>query len=343
VSTSERQQIIAAIDEAVENGARQWRACEVLGLCERRLRRWRIRPEDARKGGYRAHGQKLTAYETMSIVAEVEREDRIHLPLKVIHTQTLDEGKYLASYATFVRVMTAWYATQAIYVPPANVTRLRPELTATAPNQIWCWDITWLPFRVRGRYFFLYMIIDMYSRKIVGWAVHTVEDGRFARELFNRAFASEGVQAGQIIVHADNGKPMRSQTLQAMFELRGIQASHGRPHTSNDNAFAESLFATLKGRVLYPENFESLAAAESFAGQFVTWYNEEHLHSALDFVSPNDVHTGRHLEIFARRNALLEEHRNSFPQRYGTRKKVYGIEETVTLKHRVSLKTENAL
>lgn len=218
MSTTERQQIIAAIDQAVENGARQWRACEALGLCERRL------------------------------------------------------------------------------------------------------------------------------RIIVGWAVHTVEDGRFARELFNRAFALEGVLAGQIIVHADNGIPMRSQTLQAMFDLRGgIPASHGRPHTSNDNAFAESLFSTLKERVLYPENFESLLTAESFAAQFVIWYNKEHLHSALDFVSPNDVHTGRHREIFARRNALLEAHRNSFPQRYGTRKQVYGIEETVTLKHRVSLKTENAL
>ena len=308
-------------------------------MCERRLRRWRNTPEDARKGGYRAHGQKLTAEETVSIIAEVEREDRIHLPLKVIHAQTLDAGTYLASYATFVRVMTAWYATQAIHVPPANVRRSRPELTATAPNQVWCWDITWLPSRVRGRYFFLYMIIDMFSRKIVGWAVHTVEDGKFARDLFNSAFSSEGVLEGQIIVHADNGKPMRSLTLQAMFELRGILASHGRPHTSNDNAFAESLFATLKGRVIYPEYFDSLEAAEAFCAQFVSWYNEQHLHSALDFVTPNDVHTGRHVEIFARRNALLEEHRLCFPQRYGSRKKVYGIEETVKLKHRVSLKT----
>ena len=130
---------------------------------------------------------------------------------------------------------------------------------------------------------------------------------------------------------------MRSQTLQSMFELRGVLASHGRPDTSNDNAFAESLFATMKGRVIYPESFGSLEEAESFCAKFVQWYNEEHLHSALDFVTPNDVHTGRHHEIFARRNALLEEHRARFPQRYGTRKKVYGIDEIVQLKHRVTL------
>ena len=185
------------------------------------------------------------------------------------------------------------------------------------------------------------MILDMFSRKIVGWAVHTREDGQFARSLFNNAFASEGVAAGHVTVHADNGRPMRSQTLQSMFELLGVLASHGRPHTSNDNAFAESLFATLKGRVIYPETFRSIEEAEAFCMKFVSWYNDEHLHSALDFVTPNDVHTGRHHEIFARRNALLDEHRTTFPQRYGTRKKVYRSNDIVELKHRVTMHSHN--
>jgi putative transposase len=331
--------IVAAIDEAVASGARQSRACRVIGLCERRLRRWRLSPVDGRTGGYRATAQRLSEEETLAIVAEVEREDRLHLPLRVVHTHMLDEGVCLASYATLVRVMTAWYTQQAIAVPPRQVDRVRPELIATAPNHVWCWDITWLSSRVRGRYFFLYMIIDLFSRKIVGWSVHTREDGQYARSLFNSAFASEAVMAGQITVYADNGKPMRSQTLQSMFELLGVTASHGRPHTCNDNAFAESLFATMKGRVIYPDAFQSREDAESFCATFVTWYNEEHLHSELDFVTPNDVHSGRHHEIFARRNALLEEHRASFPQRYGTRKKVYGLDDIVEFKHRVSLKS----
>lgn len=337
MSAADRIVIIAAIDEAVASGARQAKACAVIGLCERRLRRWRTTPEDARTGGYRAAAQKLSEEETLAIIAHVERADLRHLPLRVVHTRLLDEGTYLASYASMVRVMRDWYAQQELSIPRRTPTPARPLLAATAPNQVWCWDITWLPSRVRGRYFFLYMILDMFSRRIVGWSVHAREDGQFARSLFNSAFASEGVRAGQVTVHADNGKPMRSHTLQAMFEVLGVTASHGRPHTSNDNAFAESLFATMKGRVLYPDAFESLEAAESYCARFATWYNEEHLHSSLDFVTPNDVHTGRHHEIFARRNALLEEHRACFPQRYGPRRKVYGINDIVELKHRVTL------
>jgi transposase InsO family protein len=195
----------------------------------------------------------------------------------------------------------------------------------------------WLESPIVGKYFYLYMIIDLFSRKVVGWGVAAQESGALARKIFAHALEAEGVCADQLIVHADNGKPMRSRTLRKLFELLAVTASHGRPHTSNDNAYAESLFATFKGRVAYPEYFRSLRAAREFCAMFFTWYNTEHLHSGLDYLTPIQVHSGAHRQIHARRNALLAENRRKHPQRHSEKEKVYAIPETVRLKHRVIL------
>lgn len=328
-----RKEIIQAIDEAVKDGAHQFKACDAIGLCQRRLRRWRKREVDLRKGGYRALRQKLSQEETQAIVVALEAPETANLPIKTLHARHMDTGVCLASASTFRRICAKRnLRPKAVLSKPRAK---RPILLAFAPNQVWCWDITWLESKVKGSYFYLYMIIDMYSRKVVGWDVFAKEDSSMARELFARTLVSEGLLAGQVTVHADNGKPMRGKKLRALFERMQIKASYSRPHTSNDNAFAESLFATFKGRASMPEYFGNIESANGYCESFFHWYNHVHLHSSLDFVTPQNVHEGLHLAIYAKRNASLAENRIAHPSRHGGKAKVYAMETEVRLKHRV--------
>jgi len=337
MSVAVRGELIALIDEAIASGAHQFRACEVIGLNERRLRRWRLSDGDGRTGGYRANDQALTEAEKDRIVEAMKADDVRDLPPKQAFHRLMDRGVYLCAYTRFLQVLKERKLVVSKRKRRRGGPGKRPQLEATAPNQVWCWDISWLESPIVGKYFYLYMIIDLYSRKVVGWGVAAQESGALARKIFAHALEAEGVSADQLVVHADNGKPMRSRTLQKLFELLAVTASHGRPHTSNDNAYAESLFATFKGRVAYPEYFRSLRAAREYCALFFAWYNNEHLHSGLDYLTPNQVHSGTHLQILARRNALLDENRRKHPQRHGGKEKVYAIPETVRLKHRVIL------
>ena len=331
-----RHQIIEAVDIAVSSRARLFKACETIKLCPRRLRRWRKAEEDGRKGGYRAVGQRLSEPEKDAIVEALSLPGMAELSLKVAHATLLDLGLYKGSPSTFARVV----AERGLRTNPRAgkaCNAKRPELRATGPGQVWCWDITWLDAPLKGTYFYLYMAIDMYSRKVVAWEVFAKEDGTLARDLFAQALEAEGIPAGQITIHADNGKPMRSKSLRGLFDLMSVTASYGRPHTSNDNAFAESLFATMKGRISFPEYFGSLQSAREYCMEFFTWYNCFHLHSGLDFVTPQTVHEGLHQEIFDRRNVLLEMDRVAHPSRHGGRQRTYGIPAEVRLKHRTSM------
>jgi len=331
-----REQIIFAIDVAVSSGARLFKACEAIQLGERRLRRWRKTEEDGRKGGYRALNQRLSEPEKDTIVTALQLPGIEDLPIKVAHATLLDQGICLASPSTFVRVVKERGVQRKSGASRAQNAK-RPELVATAPGQVWCWDITWLDALIKGTYFYLYMAIDMYSRKVVAWEVFAKEDGTLARDLFAQALEDEGIPPGQIMIHADNGKPMKSKKLRSLFDDLGVRASYGRPHTSNDNAFAESLFATFKGRVSFPEHFENIQSARTFCLEFFTWYNCFHLHSSLDFVTPQSVHEGMHPKIFANRNVLLEVNRLAHPSRHGGKCKTYGIPTEVRLKHRTSM------
>lgn len=329
-----RKAIIAAIDIAVESGARLFKACDAIQLGSRKLRRWRISEVDGRKGGYRALNQRLAESEKDAIVSALNLPGIDKLPLKVAHATLMDMGFCLGSASTFARVIKERSVQRTMGAPRTKKAK-RPELVATAPGQIWCWDITWLDAPTKGTYFYLYMIIDMFSRKVVGWEVYAKEDGNLARSLFAQTLADEGIPPGQITVHADNGKPMRSKKLRGLFELLNVLASYGRPHTSNDNAFAESLFATFKGRVSFPEYFSTLESSRDYCMEFFTWYNCVHLHSNLDFVTPQTVHEGRHLEVYEKRNTMLELNRIVHPSRHGGRKKNYAMPAEVRLKHRV--------
>jgi putative transposase len=332
VVTAVRQQIILAVDIAVESGARLFKACEAIHLDQRRLRRWRNVNGDGRKGGYRAGNQRISETEKDAIVHEFAQPWMADLPIKVAHATLMDKGIYLASPSTFVRVLRERNIRKPRASKATNVKR--PLLVATAPGQVWCWDITWLEAPIKGTYFYLYMIIDMYSRKVVGWDVFAKEDGTLARVLFAQALVAEHIPAGQITVHSDNGKPMRSTSLRSLFDMLSVTASYGRPHTSNDNAYAESLFATFKGRVAFPEYFSSIESASAYCLEFFTWYNCFHMHSGLDFVTPQTVHNGLEAKVFEHRNMLMETNRNTHPSRHGGNKRIFGIPSEVRLKHR---------
>lgn len=336
MSEGVRKEIIKAIDEAVASGARLFKACEAIQLGERKLRRWRKSDVDGRKGGYRAINQRLNESEKDAIVAALNMPGIDKLPLKVAHATLMDMGICLASASTFARIIKERSVVRNTSPRKPNKAK-RPELVATEPGQVWCWDITWLDAPTKGTYYYLYMIIDMFSRKVVGWEVYAKEDGNLARGLFSQALADEGIPAGQIKIHADNGKPMRSKKLRGLFELMGVTASYGRPHTSNDNAFAESLFATFKGRVSFPEYFSSIEAARDYCLEFFTWYNCMHLHSNLDFVTPQSVHEGSHREVYENRNLMLKANRLAHPSRHGGKEKIYGMSPEVRLKHRTEM------
>jgi putative transposase len=331
-----RSLIIIAVDIAIASGARMFKACQTIQLCSRRLLRWRITEEDGRKGGYRAVGQRLSESEKDAVVAAFNRPEIAELPVKAACAALMDHGLYTASPSTCARVL-AERDVRRQRKPRNSAKAKRPELLATGPGQVWCWDITWLDAPLKGTYFYLYMAIDMFSRKVVAWEVYAKEDGTLARALFAEAMEAEGILPGTLLVHADNGRPMRSLKLRALFDVLQVTASYGRPHTSNDNAFAESLFATFKGRISFPEYFASVQSARDFCLEFFTWYNGFHMHSSLDFVTPRSVHDGMHLEIFANRNSLLELNRVAQPKRHGGRRKVFGIPVEVRLKHKTSM------
>lgn len=289
------------------------------------------------RGGYKAKTQALTTEEKEAIVEAFSTEELSDQPINKAHAMLMDQGVYIASISSCERILRQVRSAQK--VTNNTVKRIKPELVATAPNQVWCWDITWLPSEIAGKYYYLYLVIDMFSRFIVAWAIYTKEDGMLARNLFADAIAEHCPEnSDSLLVHADNGRPMVSSNLKTLFEHLKVQSSHSRPHTSNDNAYAESIFATMKGRVLYPEYFASIDAANEFVSKFVEWYNYSHLHSGLDMTTPCSVHYGFHEEVMDNRNQLLEAHRAMNPSRYGSRKKVFKVPEKVNLKHRVTLK-----
>lgn len=310
--------ILDLVLEAVGAGARLERACEVVGVAARTLQRW-ARPgagEDAREGPRRAPGNKLGEAERRKIVATANAPEHKDLSPKQIVPRLADQGVYLASESTFYRVLRAegLLAHRERSRPPSP----RPkEHVATGPNEVWSWDITWLPAALRGTFFYLYLVEDVWSRKIVGWAVETEESMEHGARLVAETARAEGVPPDQLVLHSDNGGPMKGSTMLATLQRLGIVPSFSRPRVSDDNPFPESLFRTLKYRPEYPSRpFASLEDARAWVAAFVRWYNTRHLHSAIRFVTPEDRHAGRETRILDGRREVYERARRRRPERW---------------------------
>lgn len=310
--------ICAWIDEAVAARARRAPACQVLGLSVRTVERWRgAHPEDARHGPRHAPANKFSSAERRAVVEAVTTAEFRELSPHQIVPLLADLGRYLGSESTFYRVLRAEELLAHRGRTKAPVRRPPRAHVATQPAQVWSWDITYLNTPVRGLFFYLYLLMDIWSRKIVGWNVYDVESADLSARLFTATCHAQQLDPRGIVLHADNGGPMKGATMVATLERLGVLASFSRPSVSNDNPFSESLFRTLKYRPEYPtQPFADLAAARAWVQAFVRWYNTAHLHSAIRFVTPDDRHTGRDVALLAARHLVYERARQANPERW---------------------------
>ena len=243
-------------------------------------------------------------------------EFRNQSPRQIVPTLS-DRGQYIASESTFYRVLHE--EGQMSHRDRARPrTHRKPEQkVARGPNQVWCWDITYLRSSVRGAFYYLYMVLDIYSRKVVGWWVAEHESMGIAADLIGLATREQNVRPNTLVLHADNGGPMKGSTMLAKLHQLGVLASFSRPRVSDDNPYAEALFRTLKYRPGYPRKpFDSIEQARSWVAGFVAWYNGEHLHSALRFVTPDERHAGQDHPILAARHNVYQLARDRAPRRW---------------------------
>jgi len=313
-----RKNILSLVDVAVQSGARQRQACDAIGMSERTLQRWRTAPAgDRRPMRIQQPRNKLDDLERQRILTIANSPEFGHLPPSQIVPRLTDQGTYIASESSFYRVLRA--ADQLRHRTAAKpAQRSKPRaLAASSPNQIYSWDITYLPTLVKGKYLYLYLFLDIFSRKIVGWQVYDEESSDLAAEVITDIYASEKVQPQQVILHSDNGSPMKGATMVATLQRLGIIPSLSRPAVSNDNPYSESLFKTMKYCSQYPSRpFATLAAARQWVTGFVRWYNEEHRHSAIGFVTPAQRHAGQDRELLAAREAVYAAAKARHPQRW---------------------------
>jgi len=312
--------ILDLVEEAVSSGARQQKACEILGVDPRSLQRW-TRQEtgtDGRAGPRTVPANKLSKPERLRLLQMANSPENRDLSPKQIVPKMADKGLYIASESTLYRVLREEKQLKHRETSRSPKKRCRPDaLLATGPNQVWSWDITYLKSPVRGLFFYLYLMLDVWSRKIVGWEVHETETSEEAAWLMIKACYQEGISPDQLVLHSDNGGPMKGATMLATLQALGVAASFSRPRVSNDNPYSESLFRTAKYRPEYPSGpFSSLDAAREWVLSFVHWYNTMHRHSGISFVTPDQRHNGRDVEILARRHALYQRARARHPERW---------------------------
>lgn len=313
-------------------------ACQELGICQRTLLRWqnvKTPLEDQRPfAKHPTPYNKLTEEETGKILAVVNESKFQSLPPSQIVPILADQGIYLASESTFYRVLRD--QNMQHHRGRSKRPRSKPLSThrATGPNQVWMWDITWLPGPARGIYFYLYLILDLYSRKVIAWDIWLEESSENASQLVRRAVLSEqrSVPLKPLVLHSDNGSPMKGASLLETLYQLGITPSRSRPRVSNDNPYAESIFKTCKYRPNYPSGgFENLTKARKWVLQFVRWYNLEHRHSGLNFVTPHQRHTGQAQAILQKRHKIYEEAKAAHPERWSKNTRNWSLASEVWL------------
>lgn len=321
------------IAEAVAQGARRAPACHLLGLSVRTVERWRGRhPEDARRGPHTAPANALSPEERATILQVVTSAPYRDCSPHQIVPRLADTGVYLASESTVYRVLRAEALLAHRGRAAAPQPRGKPVHVATGPDQVWSWDITYLKSPVRGAFWYLYLILDIWSRRIMGWAVHREQRDTHAATLFHTCCTQRQLDPTGLVLHADNGGPMKGATMVSTLERLGVLPSFSRPGVSNDNPFSEALFRTLKYCPAYPSQpFATLAAATAWVTAFVQWYNHDHHHSAIRFVTPDDRHTGRDIARLAQRDAVYRAAQARQPARWSQQTRDWSPITTVRL------------
>ena len=310
---------LGLVDEAVKAGARLESACNEAGIDVRTAQRWRRNPEgeDRRHGPKTRPSNALTAAEEKDLVELLTAPEFVDLSPAQIIPKLADMQIYKASERTMYRVLERKKLLAHRERSRPRTSRRPPERRATGPCQAWSWDITYLRSPVRGMFWLLYMVVDVWSRKIVAARVHAYESSELAAALIEEACRREGIAPGKLLLHSDNGNAMKGQTLLIKLKDLGVSSSFSRPHTSDDNPFSEALFRTMKYRPDYPDGaFASVDAAQAWVDAFVRWYNEDHQHSGIRFVTPAQRHAGRDNTILAARREVYEAARRKRPDRW---------------------------
>ena len=363
----QRLQLLGLIEAACRAGAGLMRACALIGLSVRTVERWRMQPlqieleapsgsataapcapsasatppaapvsADRRVAGLRrpfTPPNKLSLSEVARAMSVINSAPFSHLPPSQIVPRLADTGVYIASESTFYRLLRQHEQLRHRRVERPAQRRSKPRaLVAKAIGQVFCWDITYLPSTLSGAFFYLYLFIDLFSRKIVGWQVFECESATLASALVSDICASEGIEPGRLTLHSDNGSPMKGETMLHTLQRLGISASRSRPSVSNDNPFSESCFRTLKYRPECPvKPFANVHAARLWAETLVRWYNVEHRHSNINFVTPQQRHTGADQHLLDQRDRLYRQARAKNPQRWSKNTRNWNYIDRVNL------------
>lgn len=297
-------------------------ACAAVGLP--RATWYRVQARNLRETSG-AQSQTRARVPSPRALSSIERQrvlDLVHEPRFVdlavpqVFATALDEGLYLCSRSTMYRILDARSEVRERRDQLRRPVYAKPELLATGPNQVWTWDITKLKGPRKWNYFHLYVILDIFSRKVVGWMIAPRESAALAKKLIAATIAKEGVEPGQLTIHADRGSSMTSKEVALLMADLGVIKTHSRPHVSNDNPFSESHFKTLKYRPDFPERFGSLQDARAFCARFFEWYNNHHRHSGIGWMKPADVHDGRALSVREERARVLDAAYKLRPERF---------------------------
>lgn len=337
--------ILSLIEEAVTAGARQSAACKVVGIDPRTVERWRVQGvgDDRRAGPKHTPSNKLSPEERRLLLTTVNEPKYADRSPKEIVPMLADEGRYIASESTLYRILREEGQLNHREASRPRTSKPPREHLATGPNQVWSWDITYLRSPLAGVFFYLYLVVDVWSRKIVAAAVHTVENSECASDLIEAACRAENINSSGLVLHADNGGPMKGATLLVTLQRLGIMPSFSRPHVSDDNPFIEALFRTTKYHACYPDGpFESLEAARAWVTWFVQWYNCEHRHSGIKFVTPEQRHSHQDITILADRHRVYQTARRKNPGRWSRSVRDWSPVEIVRLNPTRSVNSEPA-
>ena len=313
-----------------------------MGINLKTFKRWKVRTVDKRKHSKREVKNKITPKEREEIKKVLTSKEYADLSPSQIVPKLADKGRYIASESTFYKILKEekMLAHRGKSRPPQK-NRPKP-LIAKGPNQIYSWDITYLKGPVKGSFFYLYLFMDIFSRKIVGYRVHECESMEHASRLIEEICSKEKIDRDKLVLHSDNGGPMKGATMLATLHKLGVIPSFSRPKVSNDNPYSEALFKTLKYRPEYPEQaFKSIEHAIQWVKKFVKWYNETHLHSAIKFVTPESKHNMQDTVILAKRTEVYETAKLNNPLRWSRKVRNWNPIEKVYLNHLQKKKESN--
>ena len=319
MSVEDRRSCMEMVKQAKASGAGRRASCAVLEVSLRTLERWEKAADkgDQRRGPATVCGHALSAQEKQAIVEVSSRPAYRDLSPWQMVAQLADAGWYLGSESSFYRVLKQNDLLSHRHKSKPRAHSRPEELLARNPNQVWSWDITYMNSAIRGAYYYLYMVEDVFSRMIVGWTIQEVESADHAGLLIDRICQEQGIAKGKLTLHSDNGGPMTGATMVATLDRLGVIPSLSRPAVSDDNPYSESLFKTLKYRPSYPDSaFSGIDQAREWVRRFVQWYNTEHLHSAIRFVTPSSRHLGLDQAILVKRSAVYEQAKHKHPRRW---------------------------